>query len=126
MSSAGLRGLMGEQESLTDHKEPMMLLVREISYCRPGKVRKLVEMNLKMSKLLEQAGHGKMRVMTDFVAERYWTMVCEYEVESMRAFEEMMQGKGMSEELGKQMEEATKGYHDFIESGRREIYKVEG
>ncbi len=103
-----------------------MLLVREISYCKPGKVRALVEKSLKMAKLLEAAGQGKMRIMTDFCAERYWTMVTEYEVAGMKEFEEMMQGKGMTEELGKQMEEITKGYHDLIESGRREIYKIEG
>lgn len=102
-----------------------MLLVREISYCKPGKVRPLVEKSLKMAKLMEGAGLGTMRIMTDFCAERYWTMVTEYEVESMQAFEEMMQGKGMTEELGKQMDEIMKGYHDFIVKGRREIYKIE-
>ncbi len=103
-----------------------MLLIREVMYCKPGKVRPMVDKFLAMSKLNEKLGMGKMRVMTDFCAERYWTIVSEFEVASLQAFEEMMQGKGMTEEAGKQFEELMKGYHDLVEYGRREIYKIEG
>lgn len=104
-----------------------MLLVRELMYCKPGKVKPLVEKFLKMSALMEKAGQPKMRVMTDFVAERYWTLVTEFEVESLDAFEKMMSGQdaGMDAETMKQMEELGKGYHDLVELGRREIYKLE-
>jgi hypothetical protein len=67
-----------------------------------------------------------MKVMTDFCAERYWTIVTEYEVENMQAFEAMMQGAGVTTELGKQFETIMTGYHDLVEHGRREIYKIEG
>lgn len=60
----------------------------EIMYCKPGKVRPMVEKFLAMSKLNEQSGMGKIRVMTDFCAERYWTIVSEFEVPSMQAFVE--------------------------------------
>lgn len=103
-----------------------MLLIREVMYCKPGKVRPMVEKFLAMSKINEKAGLGKMRVMTDFCAERYWTIVSEFEVASMQAFEEMMQGKGMSDEDTKAFENIMKGYHDLVEFGRREIYKIEG
>lgn len=103
-----------------------MLLIREIMYCKPGKVKPMVQKMLAMAKLGEEAGQGKMKIMTDFCAERYWTLVMEMEVESMQAFEDMMQGKGLSEELGKKMEEAGKGYHELVEYGKREIYKIEG
>ncbi len=102
-----------------------MLLIREVMYCKPGKVRPMVEKFVAMSKLNEKAGMGKMRVMTDFCAERYWTIVAEFEVASMQSFEEMMQGKGMSEQDTKEMEKLMTGYHDLIEYGKREIYKVE-
>jgi hypothetical protein len=102
-----------------------MLLIREVMYCKPGKVRPMVEKFLAMAKLTEKAGQGKMRVMTDFCAERYWTIVSEFEVPSMQAFEEMMQGQGQSEEDTKQFEAIMKGYHDLVEFGRREIYKIE-
>src|SRR5687768_10574707 len=104
-----------------------MLLVRELMYCKPGKVKPLVEKFVKMAALMEKAGQPKMRVMTDFVAERYWTIVSEFEVESLDAFEKMMSGQGaqMDAESQKQMEEMMKGYHDVVEYGRREIYKIE-
>jgi hypothetical protein len=103
-----------------------MLLIREIMYCKPGKVRPMVEKFLAMAKLNEKAGMGKMRVLTDFCAEQYWTIVSEFEVPSMQAFEEMMQGQGQSADDIKEMENLMKGYHDLVVSGRREIYKIEG
>lgn len=103
-----------------------MLLIREIMYCKPGKVRPLIEKFLAMSRLNEEAGLGRMRVMTDFASERYWTIVSEFEVPSLQAFEEMMLGGGMSPELMKKMEALMAGYHDLVEYGRREIYKIEG
>ena len=60
-----------------------MLLIREIMHCKPGKVRPMVDKFLTMSRLNEKAGFGKMRVMTDFAGERYWTIVAQFEVESM-------------------------------------------
>lgn len=102
-----------------------MLLVREVMYCKPGKVRPMVEKFVAMSKINERLGLGKMRVMTDFCAERYWTIVAEFEVESMLAFEEMMQGKGMTPEATKEMESLMQGYHDLVDHGRREIWKLE-
>ncbi len=102
-----------------------MLLIREIMYCKPGKVKKLVEKSVAMAKLGEESGQGKMKVMTDYCSERYWTIVTEYEVESVQAFDDMMQGKGMTEELGKKFDSIMSGYHDLVEYGRREMYKVE-
>ena len=103
-----------------------MLLIREIMYCKPGKVRPMVEKFLAMSKLGEKAGMPRMRVMTDFAAERYWTVVAEMEVEDMQTFEQMMSSPQGSDEEMKQLEGIMEGYHDLVESGRREIYKVEG
>ena len=102
-----------------------MLLIREVMYCKPGKVRPMVEKFLAMSKLNEKLGLGKMRVMTDFCAERYWTIVSEFEVPSMQAFEEMMQGQGLTPEATKEFDSIMKGYHDLVDFGRREIYKIE-
>jgi hypothetical protein len=104
-----------------------MVLIREIMYCKPGKVRPLTEKFVAMSKIMERSGMGKMRVMTDISAERYWTLVGEMEVESLDALEQIMAGKapGGSEADMKEMDELMKGYHDFVEYGRREIYKLE-
>jgi len=102
-----------------------MLLIREIMYCKPGKVRPMVEKFLAMAKLSEKIGMGKMRVLTDVSAERYWTVVSEMEVPSLQAFEEMMQGQGQSEADMQEFENLMKGYHDYVDHGRREIYKIE-
>jgi hypothetical protein len=103
-----------------------MYLVREVMYCKPGKVRPLVEKFLAMSKLGERVGMPPMRVMTDFSAERYWTLVAEMEVSDLQAFERMMSTPQGSEEDMKQFEEIMTGYHDLVDHGKREIYKIEG
>jgi len=102
-----------------------MLLVREIMYCKPGKVRPMVEKFLAMNKLSAKVGMPTMRVMTDFSAERYWTVVAELEVASMDEFERMMQGGGQNKDAMKEMEALMKDYHDLVDSGRREVYKIE-
>lgn len=103
-----------------------MLLIRDIMYCKPGKARPLVEKFLAMSKISQRTGQPAMKVMTDFCAERYWTVVSEMEVESMAAFEKLMSGAGGSEADRKELEKIMQGYHDLVEHGRREIYKLEG
>ena len=103
-----------------------MLLIRDIMYCKPGKVKPLVEKFVAMNKLSARFGFPQMRIMTDVAAERYWTCVSEMEVESFSAFEKMMSGEGQKEEDMKEFESLMKGYHDLVEYGRREIYKLEG
>jgi hypothetical protein len=99
-----------------------MLLIRDIMYCKPGKVRPMVEKYLAMAKLSEKTGMGKMRVMTDVSAERFWTLVSEMEVPSLDAFIAM----GQSSDEMKEFEAIMKGYHDLVDHGRREIYTIEG
>jgi hypothetical protein len=98
-----------------------MLMIREVMNCKPGKVRPMVEKFLAMSKVMEKHGMGKMRVLTDVSAERYWTIVAEFEVESFDTFMAMQTSPQM-----KELEPIMKDYHDFVDHGRREVYKVEG
>ena len=102
-----------------------MLLIRDIMYCKPGKVRPLVEKFLAMSKLGVQMGMPPMRVMTDLSAERYWTVVGEMEVESLQTFEDMMAGMNQQDANAKEFEKIMQGYHDLVDQGRREIYRIE-
>jgi hypothetical protein len=102
-----------------------MFLIREIMYCKPGKVRALVEKFAAMSKISEKAGMPRMRVMTDFAAERYWTLVAEMEVPDLDSFEQMMSSPAGSNEDMKKMEEIMRDYHDLVDYGKREIYKIE-
>jgi hypothetical protein len=94
-------------------------------YCKPGKVRAMTDKFLAMSKLSEKTGMPRMRVMTDFCAERYWTVVSEREVADLKTFEEMMASMPKGDETMKQMDEIMKGYHDLVDHGKREIYKIE-
>jgi hypothetical protein len=98
-----------------------MLLIREVFYCKPGQVRPLVEKFKTMNKMSQKQGLGTARLMTDLSAERYWTVVSEWEVKSLAEFEEQM-SKSME---NKEIEEVMKGYHDLVDHGRREIYTIE-
>ena len=98
-----------------------MYLVRDIMYCYPGKVRPMVDRFKALSKVISRMGGGKMRITTDFSAERYWTVVAETEVASI---EQHLETARKSMELP-EAQEAMKGYHDLIVEGRREIYVIE-
>ena len=102
-----------------------MLVIRELMYCKPGKVKAMVEKFQAMNKIGVKSGMPKMRILTDFAGEQYWTVVAEMEVSSLGDFEKMMSGEGMSEADGKEFENIMKGYHDLVDHGRREIYKLE-
>ena len=99
-----------------------MLLIRDIMYCKPGKVRPMVDKLLRMKKLGEKAGWGTMRIMTDLSAERFWTVVTEHETESLEKFLSMEPDAS----IAKEFEEVMKGYHDLVDHGKREIYTLEG
>jgi hypothetical protein len=99
-----------------------MLLIRDVMYCKPGKARPMVDKFLALSKAGQHLGMGAMRVLTDVSAERYWTVVTEFEVKSLKDYEEMT-SKIMGQ---KEFQDIMKGYHELVEHGRREIYTVEG
>ena len=103
-----------------------MFMVREIMYCKPGKVRPMVEKFTAMSKLSEKLGMPRMKIMTDFCAEQFWTVVAEMEVADIGAFEKMMSNPPGSPGDMKKFEEIMTGYHDLIDHGRRETYRIEG
>ena len=102
-----------------------MYVVRDIMYCKPGKVRPLLEKFKQMAKMSEKMGMPQMRVMTDVSAERYWTLVSEMEVETLQAFEDMEKMQGASPEDMKEFERIMSGYHDLVDHGKREIYRLE-
>jgi len=102
-----------------------MLLVREIMYCKPGKVKELAGKFVAMSKLSQKMGMPPMKVMTDFSAERYWTVVSEFEVKDLKSLEDMFTNTGGNPDDMKEMEKLMQGYHDLVDHGKREIYKLE-
>lgn len=102
-----------------------MYIVRDIMYCKPGKVRPLLEKFKQMNKISDKVGLPRMRVMTDVCAERFWTLVAEMEVETLQAFEDMEKMQGASPEDIKEFERIMAGYHDLVDHGKREIYRLE-
>ena len=99
-----------------------MYLVRDIMFCKPGKARPMVQKFLELSKVLEGMGQGRLRVLTDVSAERYWTVVAESEVKSLEEHAEM----GRKAMVDPRFQEVMKDYHDLVTEGRREIYQIEG
>lgn len=103
-----------------------MYLIRDLMYCKPGKVKPMVEKYIAMAKLSEKIGLPKMKIMTDMCAERYWTIVSEVEVETLQDFENMMSDKTIDPASMKEFEKLMEGYHELVDHGKREIYKLEG
>jgi len=99
-----------------------MYLIREVMNCRPGKVGEMIRKFKALSVVLERMGFKPFRLFTDVSGERFWTVVAETEVESIDGFLGM-ENQVMADE---QAREAMAGYHELVERGRREIYRIEG
>lgn len=98
-----------------------MYLIREVFQARPGKAKDLVKMFKAAGPHFEKVGMMKsMKVMTDIVGN-YWTVVVETETEDMATFFANMRSATMSDEL----KDIMKGYMDYVEGGKREIYMIE-
>ena len=69
----------------------------------------------------KKMGQEPLRLLTDVTGEPFWTIVAEARVEKIDDFFAMEQTLMANETLGKTMAD----YHDLVESGRREIYRIE-
>ena len=98
-----------------------MYLVREIMYCKPGKVGTLLKKFKSMEPLMKAAGAPAPRVMTDVTGEQFWTLVWEQETPSIEEYMKNMQEASKDPK----MQQIMDGYHDLVESGKREIYRIE-
>ena len=98
-----------------------MYVIREIMQCKPGKVGEMVKRFKALNDLAPKMGLKPSRIMTDVSGAPFWTIVGTTEVESLDEYFATMQKSFTNEEVGKIMA----GYHDCVESGRREIYKLE-
>jgi hypothetical protein len=98
-----------------------MYVVREVLHCKPGKVRQMVEKFKAMSTALTELGHEPLRLLTDVSGEPFWTIIAEVQVPKVDDFFATEQQLMANETLRKTMAD----YHDLVESGRREIYRIE-
>jgi hypothetical protein len=98
-----------------------MYVIREILHCKTGKVRQMADKFRAISHALQEMGHEPMRLLSDVTGEPFWTIVAEARVEKIDDFFAVEQKLTANESVRKVMGD----YHDLVESGRREIYRVE-
>jgi hypothetical protein len=98
-----------------------MYVIREVLHCKPGKVRQMADKFRAISHALQEMGHEPMRLLTDVTGEPFWTIVAEATVENIDDFFAVEKQLMSNESIRKTMAD----YHDLVESGRRDIYRVE-
>jgi hypothetical protein len=98
-----------------------MYIIREVLSCKPGKVRQLMDRFRTLSAAVQQTGRPPLRLLTDVSGEPFWTLIAEASVETVDEFFTMEQALLGDESV----RNAMAGYHELVESGRREIYRVE-
>jgi hypothetical protein len=98
-----------------------MYIIRDIMHCKPGKVRDMVKKFKSLNDLAPKIGLKPSRILTDVSGEPFWTIVSITEVESLDDFFKAME-KAFENQEARQI---MAGYHDLVQGGRREIYKVE-
>ena len=98
-----------------------MYVIREVLTCKPGKVRPLIDRFQTLSAAVQQTGRPPLRLLTDASGERFWTLVAEATVETVDEFFSIEQTLMGNESV----RNAMTGYHELVEHGRREIYRIE-
>ena len=99
-----------------------MYLVREVMHCKPGQVQPLVNAFKEVETAMKKKGFSQpARILTDVSGEKYWTLVSEREVDNLEKYTEMSRQVMSDPDIKK----AMKDYHNYVDSGRREIYKIE-
>ena len=97
-----------------------MHIVRDVFQAKPGKAKNLVEIFKTTSPHIEALGARNIRVLTD-TAANYWTVVWEFEVDSVGDYFTMLNNKDGAKKVGAAMH----GYMDLVQGGHREIFKIE-
>jgi hypothetical protein len=98
-----------------------MYIIRDVLNCKPGKVRPLIDRFRVLSAALQETGRPPLRLLTDVSGESFWTLVAEVSVETVDEFF-VVEQKLMGNES---VRSAMAGYHELVERGRREVYRVE-
>ena len=98
-----------------------MYIIREVVRCKPGKVKPMLEKFRTISTVLREMNQPPLRLMTDVTGEPFWTLVAEVAVEKIDDFFAVEQQLMTNDALRKSMAD----YHDLVDSGRREIFRLE-
>jgi hypothetical protein len=98
-----------------------MYLIRAVVHCKPGKVREMVDKFRRISTVMQAMGHEPLRLLTDVSGAPFWTLVAETTVETIDGFFAIEQETMADETLRKAMAD----YHELVDNGRSEIYRIE-
>ncbi len=98
-----------------------MYVIREVLHCKPGKTRQMIEKFRSISTALKEMGQEPLRLLTDVAGEPFWTIIAEAKVEKVDDFFVFEQKLMANENVRKSMAD----YHDLVDSGRREIFRIE-
>jgi hypothetical protein len=98
-----------------------MYVIREVLHCKPGKTRPMIEKLRTISTALKDMGQEPLRLLTDIAGEPFWTVIAEAKVEKVDDFFVFEQKLMANENVRKSMAD----FHDLVDSGRREVLRVE-
>lgn len=98
-----------------------MYKVREVLHCRPGRVGELVQKFKALGDVMRDMDYEPFKLYTDVSGERFWTVVLESEFATLADFQ-AMEAEVMSDARAGSI---MTGYHDLVQDGRREIFRVE-
>jgi len=96
-----------------------MYLIRNVFRTKPGMTNELVKKFKQAMPYMKDTGYLNTRLMTDVVAG-FWTVIMESEVENLSVFENTAGFTSRPE-----VKEIMKDYMSLIETGHREIFKIE-
>jgi len=97
-----------------------MYVIRDVFKTKAGKGKEFAAKGKTLMQYLPTEGIRARRVLSDVVGA-YWTIVFEVEVEKLETYFNMMNTRPENPKA----EEAMKGYEALVESGYREIFKIE-
>jgi hypothetical protein len=98
-----------------------MYVIREVVRCKPGQVKPLLERFRVLSSVMRDMDLEPLRLLTDVTGEPFWTLVAEATVEKVDDFFTVEERLMANDAVRKTMAD----YHDLVDSGRREIYRLE-
>ena len=98
-----------------------MYVIREVLRCKPGKVKELLERFRVLSAALQEMDHQPLRLLTDVAGGPFWTLVAEGTVEKIEDFFAAEAALRANAAVRKAMAD----YHELVDSGRREVYRLE-
>jgi heme-degrading monooxygenase HmoA len=98
-----------------------MFIVRNVFRTHPGKAKELVK-KFKTAEphLKKMRGVHGTRILSDAVAG-FWTVIHEVEVEDMNGFFNALEARAPDEAI----RTAMAGYMDLIQTGHREVFRIE-